>query len=86
MDPKHKGCVAELVASAALLQDGYEVHRNLSQHGHVDLVATRDGEILKLDVKTAAKTGRAALSEEQVKAGIRAVLVRLDGTINALIR
>lgn len=54
-EKKHKGALAELRASAWLLDQGYEVFRNLSQHGAIDLIARRadTGEILLIDVKTA---------------------------------
>ena len=54
MDQKHLGARNELLACAWLLHEGYEVFRNVSPHGPIDLVARRDGEILFIDVKTAA--------------------------------
>ena len=54
MDSKHKGALAELKAASWLLKEGYEVFRNVSQHGAVDLVALdlNTQEILLIDVKT----------------------------------
>ncbi|HEY5411108.1 MAG TPA: hypothetical protein VIJ94_10325 [Caulobacteraceae bacterium] len=50
---KHKGAVSELLATAWLLDRGYEVFRNVSQHGPADLVGWRPGEPPELfDVKT----------------------------------
>lgn len=54
---KHKGAMSELKASAWLLSQGYEVFRNVSQHGPVDLIAL-DLETLEtkfIDVKTRYK-------------------------------
>jgi len=55
MDRKHKGALAELKATVWLLKQGYEVFRNVSQHGEVDLIALdpETKEILLIDVKTA---------------------------------
>src|SRR5215469_8635574 len=59
MDPKHKGAVAELIASAWLLQHGYEVFRNVSQCGVADMVIWRPGEapilieVRKLSIRVA---------------------------------
>jgi hypothetical protein len=41
---KHKGARSELVACAWLLCQGYEVFRNVSQHGLMDIIAIKDGE------------------------------------------
>ncbi len=54
MDKKHKGAVAELKVAAWLYEQGYEVFRNLSIYGHIDLVAVRGEEIRLIDVKTPA--------------------------------
>jgi len=48
---KHKGAHCELVATAWLLKEGYEVFRNVSQHGIIDVVAMKDGLLHKFDVK-----------------------------------
>ena len=49
---KHKGARSELLACAWLLAQGYDVFRNVSQHGRVDIVAIKDGHVTFLDVKT----------------------------------
>lgn len=51
---KHKGALSELRASAWLLEQGYEVFRNVSAHGPIDIIARHPetGELLLLDVKT----------------------------------
>ncbi len=48
---KHRGALGELAASVWLLERGYEVFRNVSSHGAIDLIAIRHGEIFKFDVK-----------------------------------
>jgi len=53
MHAKHKGALAELQACAWLLKQGYEVFRNISQHGAADLIAWRPGELpILIDVRT----------------------------------
>ncbi len=52
MEKKHKGAHSELIASAWLLSKGYEVFRNISPHGQVDIVAIRNSEVLYIDVKS----------------------------------
>jgi hypothetical protein len=52
MHSKHRGAHSELTACLWLLEQGYEVFRNISQHGIADVVAFRGDEILKIDVKT----------------------------------
>ena len=54
MNKKHKGAVAELKATAWLLQQGYEVFRNVSPYGPYDIIAIKDDIIEKIDVKTAS--------------------------------
>ena len=51
IEPKHRGAVNELRATAWLIGLGYEVCRNVSQHGPVDLVAIRGDEVILIDVK-----------------------------------
>jgi hypothetical protein len=72
---KHRGARAELAACHWLLEQGYEVFRNVSYYGHADVVAFRDGEFLRIDVKS----GRSALTTEQLNAGIAALYVYADG-------
>jgi hypothetical protein len=52
MDKKHRGSHSELVACSWLLSEGYEVFRNVSQHGYADLIALKDGRTFFFDVKT----------------------------------
>jgi hypothetical protein len=49
---KHKGAHSEPVACTWLLRQGYDVFRNVSDRGSVDVVAIKDGEISLFDVKS----------------------------------
>lgn len=54
MHIKHKGTNAELKVSSWLLEQGYEVFRNVSPFGAVDIIARHPetGELFLIDVKT----------------------------------
>lgn len=56
-DPNRLGDMAELRACAWLMQQGYEVFRNVGSTGPADLVAwnTFTGDTKFIDVKTASK-------------------------------
>jgi len=47
-----KGDYSELLASAWLLKQGYEVFRNVSSVGPIDIVAVNEDETILIDVKT----------------------------------
>jgi Holliday junction resolvase-like predicted endonuclease len=53
---KHTGAMSELKATIWLMEQGYEVFRNVSPHGGVDIIARHptSGEMLLIDVKTAS--------------------------------
>jgi hypothetical protein len=53
MDKGRKGAHSELIACAWLLDQGYDVYRNVSPVGMVDIIAIKGDEHLKIDVKTA---------------------------------
>lgn len=53
METKHKGAHSELAACVWLLEQGYEVFRNVSQHGTTDVVVVKYDLFLRIDVKTA---------------------------------
>lgn len=53
METKHKGAHSELAACVWLLEQGFEVFRNVSQHGTTDMVAIKYDCIIRVDVKTA---------------------------------
>ena len=57
MDKKHKGATSELIATVWLLKKGYEVFRNVSQHGAVDIIArdSETGKIIFIDVTSLHK-------------------------------
>lgn len=46
------GAMGELIIAADLIKQGWDVFRNLSPNGPVDLIAFRDGDIRCVQVKT----------------------------------
>ena len=70
MDNKHRGAHSELIACAWLLGNGYEVFRNISPYGLMDIIAIKDGQMLKIDVKTKNVHGDQKLTKEQIDYGI----------------
>ena len=48
---KHRGAMAELMACAWLLRNGFEVFRNVSSVGLIDVVAWKDGQFYAFDIK-----------------------------------
>ncbi len=82
-DQKHRGCVSELLAAAWLLGQGYEVFRNVSAHGAIDIVAIKDGEVTLIDVKTARAPYRFnRASKEQDTLGVRVLCVAHSGKVS----
>lgn len=57
MNKKHKGACAELRAAAWLLEQGYEVFRNVSGFGEIDIVAVKAGIARFFDVKAGYRGG-----------------------------
>lgn len=81
-DRKHRGAYSELIACAFLLDQGYEVFRNVSAHGLGDLVAWKDGKFTVFDVKTVSAGGGGSairLLQAQIDAGIQRINVHDDG-------
>jgi hypothetical protein len=79
VDSKHLGALAEIMACEWLIRQGYELFRNISQHGLADYVAWKPGEKpILIDVKgnRAAKP-----SQAQVAAGVRLLYVDRDQRI-----
>jgi hypothetical protein len=76
MDRKHIGAQNELIATVWLLQEGYEVFRNVSPHGPVDLIGLKNGEVHKFDVK-GWRTIR--LTAEQIALGVKILRVSSSG-------
>lgn len=80
IDRKHRGARSELIASTYLLDQGYEVFRNVSSHGLGDLVGWQGGHFTLFDVKTSADNRRLTLAPEQVAAGVKRLNVYPDGS------
>ena len=76
---KHTGARSEMIACVWLLDQGYEVFRNVSQFGLIDVVAIKGDEVLRLDIK-GKKSGTAStrLKKAQIEAGVRCLSV-VDG-------
>ena len=53
LQPQTKGAISELLACTFLMCRGYQVFRNVSPRGSIDIVAVRGKEIRKFDIKTA---------------------------------
>jgi predicted phosphodiesterase len=79
MEWKHKGAYSELIACTWLLRQGYEVFRNVSPLGLIDIVAIKGDVILKVDVKSANASRQNPLTDKQRAAGVVALLVYVDG-------
>lgn len=95
MDKKHKGALAELIACKYLLEQGYEVFRNVSAHGLADLIGWKPDKLqtVSFDVKTidkyVDKEGKTVyyprkLSDEQRQLGVQLLTVNPDtGAVEA---
>jgi hypothetical protein len=86
---KHSGAANELAAMLWLLRQGYDVFRNVSQHGSIDLIAVRNGEFLKLDVKGVEGFGATGLREtavttEQRELDVKILLAKSGGVFEIL--
>lgn len=80
IDRKHIGAQSEMIAAAWLLAQGYEVFRNVSQHGLADIIATFGDEVSRFDVKSRLLGREGHLSDEQAALGVKMLLVRPDGS------
>jgi Holliday junction resolvase-like predicted endonuclease len=67
-----KGDLAEYYAVTWMWDNGYEVFRNTSSCGPVDMVAFKDGEFILIDVKTSNKDGKVQdkRTNEQIALGV----------------
>ena len=85
---KHiKGDRAELIAAEYFINIGYSVHRNMSQHGPVDLVLIDEdgtGDVILVDVKAISlrtkngyKVNRVPTKKQQ-ELGVQLIFVNLD--------
>jgi len=83
MDKKHRGAFSELKGCAWLLEQGYEVFRNVSQHGVIDLVAIKNNEIRKVQIKTAPKghwsISKIILSDKELEENVALLVVDEKG-------
>lgn len=79
-----KGAQSEYQAVIWLLEQGYEVYRNASPNGDVDLIAKKDNQFIEIDVKTVNRNNRAKdfnfswksyLSENQIERGVKILFV-----------
>ena len=85
LDRKHIGAHSELIASSWLLKQGYEVFRNVSQHGVVDIIAMKDGKTMLLDVKSASPNAMPkSITEEQDRLGVKILTVYQDDSCEIL--
>ena len=89
---KHRGAWSEIMAMSWLIEQGYEVFRNISATGFADLVAHNfnTGKTWLVDVKTCTiycnKDGTyyvtgSKLSAEQTSLGVRPLYVTHDGIV-----
>lgn len=76
----HVGAISEQLACVWLSQRGFEVFRNVSAHGPVDIIALdpRTGDTLKFDVKTRRSTQGSKLTSEQQRLGVQLLYVEPD--------
>jgi hypothetical protein len=80
-DTNKKGAWAELIACAWLIQNGWEVFRNVTPTGARDLVARRHGKYIGIDVKLIRTLGRGpSLKPEQLADGVWPLFVLPDGS------
>lgn len=75
-----KGAVSELAACIWLLSNNYEVFRNVTPNGKIDIVAVKGDELIKIDVKSAHfRKGRLIIDRrfqlEAIKLGIKVLYV-----------
>lgn len=82
VERKHRGSWAEMIACAWLLQQGYEVFRNVSQHGACDMIALKDGAFTKFDVKCKAGLTIQRLKQCQVDDGVILLAVGTSGEVS----
>ncbi len=90
IEHKHKGACNELIATIWLLKQGYDVFRNVSQHGAIDIIAIRDGKVLYIDVTVAYRysvaSGESKLStgnyfarrQAAKRAGVKLSIILVD--------
>lgn len=79
--PGAVGALSELRACVWLIEEGWEVYRNVTAHGLGDIIAFRDGEMIHADVKTKTSGGYVSSGPrpEQIAAGVALIYVDSDG-------
>lgn len=88
---KHRGAWAEVTACSWLIAHRYEVFRNVSHFGPVDIIGMKDGIITLFDVKLVhlqmttgpnpkrrAKLATPRLTDEQLGMGVQLLLVSAE--------
>jgi len=73
--PGTVGAIGELVVAADLLQRGYEVFRSLSPSASCDLAILKDGQLLRIEVRTGYQSAEKKLivSNKNHRADVLAV-------------
>ncbi len=81
MNKKHQGAKSELIASAWLISQGYEVFRNVSPFGPIDIIGIKNEVISFFDIKTynPALRARHTITAEQQKHNVKIITVDKSG-------
>lgn len=79
------GARNELLATVWLLNQGYQVFRNVSAHGPIDIIGLKDGKFEHFDVKMAYRNRdygprRIRVTEDQASLGVKIIRVYEDET------
>lgn len=80
IERRHKGALGELRASAWLLELGYQVFRNLSSHGAIDIIGIKHGKVEFFDVKSFQGGNIPYANEEAASLGVKFILAKTDGS------
>jgi hypothetical protein len=89
---RHRGASSELLAVDFLWKHDFEVFRNQSQHGPIDLIAikssteTQERRVLFLDLKTCISSAErplydVSLTPEQKALGVKLLWVSHNGSV-----
>jgi hypothetical protein len=87
LDTGTTGALAELVASVDLMKNGYEVYRAISPSSYSDLLAIKDDEVLKIEVRTgsyyySANGKKLHFPRHKVNGKIIAIVTHCDGKVH----
>lgn len=85
IEKRHKGALAELRAAAWLFELGYQVFRNLSSHGAIDIIGMKEGKIEFFDVKSFNGGNLPYAKPEAAALGIKFILAKPDGSFEIVI-